>query len=41
MRTNRALAGVCAAPISFTDDRGNSTMLGATAGVVSYELAPF
>jgi hypothetical protein len=27
--------------VSFTDDRGNATMLGATASVVSHELAPF
>ncbi|HEV7502338.1 MAG TPA: hypothetical protein VGQ33_20120, partial [Vicinamibacteria bacterium] len=27
--------------VSFTDDRGNATMLGATASVVSHEVAPF
>jgi hypothetical protein len=27
--------------VSFTDDRGNATMLGATASVVSLEVAPF
>jgi hypothetical protein len=27
--------------VSFTDDRGNATMLGATAGVVSHEVTPF
>jgi hypothetical protein len=27
--------------ISFTDDRGNATMLGVTASVVSHEVVPF
>jgi hypothetical protein len=27
--------------ISFTDDRGNSTLIGTTASVVSHEVAPF
>jgi hypothetical protein len=26
--------------VSFTDDRGNATMLRATANVVSHEVAP-
>ena len=27
--------------VSFTDDRGNATLLGATANVVAHEVAPF